>query len=117
MSSAVSGAGSGMYLLDSSVLIRSLRGASAIRARLAGTTALYIPSVALGELYVGAFGSPTRTEDALRDIDALAAGMTILAVDVTTAQIYGASGMTSKQRGWLCPPMTCGSLQPASSMD
>lgn len=103
MSSASAPGGVGAYLLDSSVLIRSLRGDSSIRARLAGATALYIPSVALGELYFGAFGSPTRTADALQDIDSLAASMTILAVDATTAQIYGRIGNELKAKGQAIP--------------
>jgi hypothetical protein len=92
LSSASASGGVGVFLLDSSVLIRSLRGDSIIRARLTGTTVLYLPSGALGELYFGAYGSPTRTADAIQDVNWLAAGMTIVAVDATTAQIYGQIG-------------------------
>ena len=98
-----SSSASGVYLLDSSILIRSLRGDGAIRARLAGTTTLYIPSIALGELYFGAYGSPTRASAAIKDVDALATGMTILATDATTAQIYGRIGNELKAKGLVLP--------------
>jgi hypothetical protein len=61
MSKGVSLAGHGVYLLDTSILVLSLRGDSSIRTRLATTTALYLSSIALGELYTGAYGSPTRS--------------------------------------------------------
>jgi tRNA(fMet)-specific endonuclease VapC len=103
MSSAASVGRSGVYLLDSSILILSLRGDAAIRARLGATSTLYIPSVALGELYFGAHGSPTRGAAALSDVDALATGMTILAVDTTTAQIYGRIRHELKIKGLAMP--------------
>ena len=56
------------YLLDSSVLIPSLRGDNAITARIASIPAAYVSSIVLGELYFGAYGSPTRQEAALQDI-------------------------------------------------
>lgn len=74
-----------------------------LSARLASTTTLYIPSVALGESYFGAYGSPTRAEDVLRDIDALATGMIILGVDSTTAQIYGRIKNDLKSKGLNMP--------------
>ena len=64
--------GSGIYLLDSSVLILSLRGDSAVKTRIASVTTGYVSSVVLGgELYFGAFGSPTRKEAALKDVAAI----------------------------------------------
>ncbi|MEO7001777.1 MAG: PIN domain-containing protein [Ktedonobacterales bacterium] len=101
-SSATTPAG-GVYLLDTSILILSLRGDGGIRARLAGASRLYIPSIALGELYVGAYGSPTREDEAVRDIDALATGMTILATDTLTAPIYGRAKSDLKRRGYAMP--------------
>ncbi len=95
--------GARSYLLDTSILILSLRNDAAIRARLATTTALYPPSVAVGELYAGAYGSPTRATDAVHDVDALAASMTVLACDATTAQIYGNIRNDLKRQGLFIP--------------
>jgi len=106
MSSPASGAapsGSGVYLLDTSVVILSLRGDATIRARLAGTTTLYLPSVAMGELYFGAQGSPSRAAAAVADVDSLAASMTVLSVDATTARLYGRVKNDLKSKGLAIP--------------
>lgn len=95
--------GDGIYAVDTSVLILSLRGDSGIRNRLAATTALYIPCIALGELYQGAYGSPTRADAAVRDIVALATTNAVLGVDAVTAQIYGRIKQELKGRGLLMP--------------
>lgn len=103
MSSAATTAGAGIYLLDSSILIRSLRGDQIVRDRIAAASKLYIPDIALGELYFGAFGSPTRPADALVDVDALAATMTIVGTDGTTALIYGRIKDELKRKGFTMP--------------
>jgi predicted nucleic acid-binding protein len=43
----------------------------------------------LGELYFGAYGSPTRKDAALKDITADTATVTVLPSDAMTAEIYG----------------------------
>jgi tRNA(fMet)-specific endonuclease VapC len=81
--------GSSAYPLDSSVLIPSLRGDSAVKARVASVASGYVSSIVLGELYFGAYGSPTRKDAALKDIAAITATVTVLASDIATAEIYG----------------------------
>lgn len=84
-------------------MILSLRGDTGVRARLATATKLYIPSVALGEPYFGAFGSPTRADAAVADVAALAAANTVLAKDATTAEVYGKVKQELKQQGLAMP--------------
>ena len=107
MSSAAppGGAGSsgGDYLLDSSVLIPSLRGDTAISARIDSLPQVYVSSIVLGELYFGAFGSPTRPADALSDIQGVEQNATILAADATTALIYGRIGQDLKGKHLTMP--------------
>lgn len=103
MSSAGPAPASGIYVLDTSILVLSLRGDGAIRARLASATSLYIPSIALGELYLGAYGSPTRATSAEADIVALATTITILPVDAATAPIYGRIKHDLKLKGLTMP--------------
>ena len=91
------------YLLDSSVLIPSLRGESAIAARIASIPAGYVSSIVLGELYFGAYGSPTCQEAALQDITAVMQSLTILASDAITAQIYGRIKQSLKSKGLFMP--------------
>ena len=95
--------GAGPYILDTSVIILSLRGDADIRARLATATALYISSVALGELYYGAYSSPSRPNEAAIDIEQLAASITALNVDSVTATIYGRVKRDLKRRGLAMP--------------
>lgn len=92
-----------VYVLDTSVLILSLRGDGSIRSRLDAAMKLFIPSVALGELYYGAYGSPTRASAAIADIEALAASNTILAADASTAEIYANIKHDLKSRGLTMP--------------
>jgi tRNA(fMet)-specific endonuclease VapC len=97
------GSGSGVYLLDSSVLIPSLRGDATIRARVAGVQMGYISSIVLGELYFGAYGSPTRQAVALQDVATVMTTVTVLASDATTAEIYGRIKQVLKRKGLQMP--------------
>jgi tRNA(fMet)-specific endonuclease VapC len=95
--------GSGTYCLDTSVIILSLRGDSAVRARLAAATLLYTSSVTLGELYYGAYSSPTRPDEATIDIEQIVATITTLNIDRVTATIYGGIKRDLKRRGLSMP--------------
>lgn len=75
-------------LLDSSVVIRHFREGGAISTRLEGLDTLYLPSIALGELYSGANRS-ARPEKNLAQIEAFIAGVTIITADGGTAENYG----------------------------
>ncbi len=103
MSSAIPLGGSGIYALDTGILVLSLRSDTLIRARLASTTQLYIASIALGELYFGAYGSPTRASAALADVASLAASYPILGADAVTAEIYGRIKQELKRVGRAIP--------------
>jgi tRNA(fMet)-specific endonuclease VapC len=103
MSSAAPAASSGLYVLDTSILILSLRGDVHIRSRLAAAMQLYIPSTALGELYLGAHGSPSRPDAAVADVAKLAASNTVLPTDASTAAIYGRIKHDLKHQGLTMP--------------
>lgn len=93
----------GAYLLDSSVLIPSLRGDTAISARIDSAPQTFVSSIVLGELYVGAYGSPTRADTAQAEVEAIEQKVTVLASDATTARIYGRIKHDLKQRGLFMP--------------
>ena len=93
----------GEYILDTGILILSLRGDVTIRSRLAAATHLFIPTAALGELYDGAFGSPTRAPAAVADVVALATANTVLGTDAGTADIYGRIKHELKTQGRIMP--------------
>lgn len=102
-SAAGTGPSGGIYLLDSSVLIPSLRGDVAISTRIDSLPQVYVSSIVLGELYFGAFGSPTRPDAALLDIQAIEQKAAVLAADATTALIYGRIREELKRKGFTMP--------------
>ncbi len=79
---------SGSVLLDTNILIGILAKDEAILSRLVETEVVFLPSIALGELYFGAFKSAHPDDNAER-IDRLAASTAILYCDGTTALHYG----------------------------
>jgi tRNA(fMet)-specific endonuclease VapC len=76
------------YLLDSSVLVLSLKQDKDAQRHLAEAAALYVSTVALGELYYGAEHS-VHVKRSLAEVDKLAQSVTVLNADSTTARIYG----------------------------
>ena len=79
---------SGSVLLDTNVVIGILAKNEAILSRLVETEAVFLPSIALGELYFGAFKSAHPDDNAER-IDRLTESTAILYCDGTTALHYG----------------------------
>ena len=90
---------SGSVLLDTNILIGILAKDEAILSRLVETDAVFLPSIALGELYFGAFKSAHPDNNAER-IAYLAASTAILYCDGTTALHYGRikTGLRAKGR-------------------
>jgi len=101
-SPAIPGVG-GTYLLDSSVLIRSLRGDVGISARIDAAPQVYVSSIVLGELYYGAYGSPTRPDAALADVETVERTIAILTPDAATARVYARIKHDLKRRGLTMP--------------
>lgn len=93
----------GTYLLDSSILIRSLRGDADISARIAGLSQVYVSSIVLGELYFGAYGSPTRAGAAVADVETVERTLAVLSPDAVTARVYAQAKQDLKRRGLAIP--------------
>ena len=89
---------SGSVLLDTNILIGILAKDEAILSRLVETEAVFLPSIALGELYFGAFKSAHPDDNAER-IDRLAASTAVLYCDGTTALHYGRIKTGLRARG------------------
>lgn len=90
------------YLLDSSVLVLSLKQDTAIRKRITVIQSLYISAVALGELYYGASHS-MHVERSLTEVDQLAQTITVLIADSTTAKVYGRIKHEQRAKGLMIP--------------
>jgi tRNA(fMet)-specific endonuclease VapC len=90
---------SGRYLLDTNVIIALFAREATVLDRLAAADAVFVPVVALGELYYGARKSG-RVEQNLERIDEFAAAVRLLDCNQATAQRYGEikKGLRAKGR-------------------
>ena len=90
---------SGSVLLDTNIIIGILAKDEAILSRLVETESVFLPSIALGELYFGAFKS-AHPGDNVERIDRLTDSTAILYCDGTTALHYGRikAGLRAKGR-------------------
>lgn len=92
----------GSVLLDTSVVINHFRGDPRITEALEGAAAIYLPTVALGELYYGAFRSAHR-EKHFEQVRRFLPAVTVLAVDSQTSEEYGRLRAELAQTGLLIP--------------
>jgi tRNA(fMet)-specific endonuclease VapC len=79
---------SGKYLLDTNIIIALFAKEKIVIENLARVEEIFIPSIAVGELYYGARKSG-RVKDNLQHIDELVANSILLGCDVETASKYG----------------------------
>jgi tRNA(fMet)-specific endonuclease VapC len=85
-------------LLDSNAVIALQRGEASLLTLLKPDVEWYIPAVALGELYYGAYNSG-RAADNLRALAEVEQKVAILGNDAVTAQLYGEIRHTLKVKG------------------
>jgi tRNA(fMet)-specific endonuclease VapC len=78
----------GSYLLDTNIVIELFNDNLEIKAWFNAAPEVFLPSVALGELYYGAAHSSQREANSAR-VDDLASQCTVLSIDSETAQHYG----------------------------
>jgi len=79
---------SGRYLLDTSILIALFAAETAVKEKLAQASEVFIPSIAVGELYYGAWKSQ-RCRENVAQVDELVAGSVVLGCNAETARWYG----------------------------
>lgn len=89
---------SGRVLLDTNIIIGLFANDPSIVARLSEVDAAYLPSVALGELYFGAYKSG-HPEQNVRRIEQLIAMSAVLSCDAGTASCYGKIKHALRQMG------------------
>ncbi len=92
----------GRYLLDTNILIALLADEQAVTAAVAGAAAVFVPAIALGELYYGAQKSarPAQNLQAIEQLSRIAA---VLPCGVETAQRYGEVKAGLRARGTPIP--------------
>lgn len=86
-------------LLDTNAIIALQRENEALKRLLSAASDVFVPSVAVGELYYGAYKSQ-RIEENRRNVAAFCANRVILKVDEDTADVYGQikQGLRAKGR-------------------
>jgi len=78
----------GRYLLDTNIIIALLVSDKSVKEHLISIEEVFLPSIAIGELYYGAYRSSRRDEN-IKRIDKLVKGNTILVCNARIAQEYG----------------------------
>jgi tRNA(fMet)-specific endonuclease VapC len=79
---------SGRCLLDTNIIIALFADEAAVKDQLARVDEVFVPGIAVGELYFGAHKSG-RSQKNLARIDEFAANSIVLGCDTDTARHYG----------------------------
>lgn len=78
----------GRFLLDTNIIIALFQAEPSVQENLVQAEQVFVPSIAIGELYYGAYRSGRVAENVTR-VQEFAASNTILECDAITAQQYG----------------------------
>lgn len=89
---------SGKYLLDTSVIIALFADDAAVKDNLAKADEIFIPCIAVGELYYGAWKSARIRENVAR-IDEFAAANVVLECNSGTARRYSEIKNALREKG------------------
>lgn len=89
---------SGKFLLDTNILIALLEGDKAVLSNLSRAQEIFVPAVALGELFFGAAKSGRPAEN-IAKIERFASGRTIVVCDLEIAREYGGLKQRLKEKG------------------
>jgi tRNA(fMet)-specific endonuclease VapC len=92
----------GKYLLDTNIIISIFSKDPQIHNRLANAEEVFVPCIAIGELYFGAYKS-IKIEENLARIEEFAINNTVLACDTDTAKRYGDIKNLLKEKGQPIP--------------
>jgi tRNA(fMet)-specific endonuclease VapC len=92
----------GRYLLDTNIIISLFAKDSQIHNRLSMAEEVFVPCVAVGELYFGAYKS-VKPEENLARVDEFSLNNTILPCDTGIAKKYGDIKNRLKEKGLPVP--------------
>jgi tRNA(fMet)-specific endonuclease VapC len=88
----------GRFLLDTNILIALLEGDDAVLSNLDLAPEVFVPAVALGELFFGAAKSGRPAENTAR-VERFASGRAIVSADFEVAREYGRLKQYLKKKG------------------
>ena len=89
---------SGSLLFDTNIIIAIIENDMAVTARLTASQRLFLPSIAIGELFYGAFRSGRREQNLAR-LERFLLRHVIVPCDMNTARHYGAIQQVASERG------------------
>jgi tRNA(fMet)-specific endonuclease VapC len=92
----------GRFLLDTNIIISLFAKDPVVHESLANAEEMFIPCIAIGELYFGAYKS-TKIQENLTRIDEFTHNNTILACNADTAKRYGEIKSRLKEKGQPIP--------------
>ena len=92
----------GKFLLDTSIVVTIFSGDDSVPKRLGQSGEIFVPSIAVGELYFGAYKSGKIAEN-LTQIREFITNSAILGCDVNTANEYGLVKNQLRAKGQLIP--------------
>lgn len=90
------------FVVDTSAVIAFRRGTTTAREAFLGAELLYLPTIALGELYYGAHHA-SDTRRSIQELKELLPAFVVVPVDGTTAKCYGEIKSRLKREGTLIP--------------
>ena len=90
------------FLLDTNIIIALFGEDPNIHDRMANAHEVFIPSIAIGELYLGAYKSQ-KIEENIARIDEFVSNNTVLACNAATAKSYGDIKNRLKEKGQPLP--------------
>ena len=93
---------SGKFLLDTNVIIALFAKEPVVHERLSNADEVFVPCIALGEMYFGAYKS-LRIKENLARINEFVLNSTVLACDTDTAKKYGDIKNQLKEKGQPLP--------------
>jgi tRNA(fMet)-specific endonuclease VapC len=88
----------GKFLLDTNILIALLNGDEALRSHLVKAAAIYLPAIAIGELFYGAAKANRPAENNAR-IENFIFGLEIVSCDLEVAREYGLIKSRLRKKG------------------
>ncbi|MGR3303714.1 MAG: type II toxin-antitoxin system VapC family toxin [Candidatus Scalindua sp.] len=92
----------GKLLLDTNVIVALFARDQKIHELLANADEVFVPSIAIGELYYGAYKS-SRVKENIDRINEFSISNTVLACNIETAQRYGKIKNSLREKGQPIP--------------
>jgi len=92
----------GRHLLDTNIIVALFKNDENVRTQIAASSEVFVPAIALGELYYGAQHSASVKKN-MKQVREFAATSTVLSIELATAEHYGQIKNELKTKGHPLP--------------